>query len=66
LGVAEEVAELAIGHARAGLVGTYNKDEAWKSRVDAFERVSEHIAKIVMGSATIAENKEIVALAGWR
>jgi integrase len=46
-GVAEDVAELAIGHLRRGLVGTYNKDSAWEARVDAFERVGDHVARIV-------------------
>jgi integrase len=46
-GVSEEIAELAIGHARRGLIGVYNKDEAWRARVDAFERVSEHVARVV-------------------
>ena len=47
LGVAEDVAELAIGHVRRGLIGVYNKDDAWRARVDAFECVSDHIARIV-------------------
>src|ERR1700733_116996 len=47
LGVAEDTAELAIGHVRPGLVGLYNKDLAWAARISAFERVSEHVAKIV-------------------
>ena len=50
LGVAEDVAELAIGHVRVGLVGTYNKDQAWAARVDAFGRVSDHIAAVVTKS----------------
>ena len=44
LGVAEEIAELAIGHTRRGLVGTYNRDQAWAARIEAFERVSAHVA----------------------
>jgi hypothetical protein len=47
LGVAEDVGELAIGHVRRGLIGTYNKDSAWTARVDAFERVSNHVAGVV-------------------
>lgn len=47
LGVAEEIAELAIGHTRRGLVGTYNRDQAWGARIEAFERVSAHVAQIV-------------------
>lgn len=46
-GVAEDVAELAIGHLRRGLVGTYNKDSAWVARVDAFARVGDHVARII-------------------
>jgi hypothetical protein len=47
LGVAEEAAEMAIGHLRRGLVGTYNKDSAWAARVEAFERVSNHVAAVI-------------------
>jgi integrase len=50
LGVAEDVAELAIGHVRRGLVGTYNKDSAWAARVDAFARVSNHVVAVVTKS----------------
>jgi integrase len=47
LGVSEEVAELAIGHVRRGLISLYNKDDSWAARVDAFERVSNHVAGVV-------------------
>ena len=47
LGVSEEIAELAIGHLRRGLVGVYNKDEAWTKRIEAFELVSDAIAAII-------------------
>jgi integrase len=40
LGVAEDIAELAIGHQRADLVGRYNRDTAWRARAVAFEQVS--------------------------
>jgi integrase len=50
-GVTEEIAELAIGHKRRGLIGVYNKDDAWRARVDGFERVSEHVARIVASDA---------------
>lgn len=63
-GVPEDVAELAIGHVRSGLVGTYNKDDAWRARVDAFERVSEHVAKIVAGGAPLGDT--IVEMAARR
>jgi integrase len=65
LGVAEEVAELAIGHARRGLVGVYNKDDAWRARVDAFERVSEHVARIVAGAGP-ASAAGVVSLSARR
>jgi integrase len=63
LGVPEDVAELAIGHRRADLVGRYNKDEAWQHRVDAFERVSAHIAALVGGDVA---HRKVVALPGRR
>jgi integrase len=47
LGVAEDVAELAIGHVRADLVARYNFDTAWQGRVDAFELVSAHVAALI-------------------
>ena len=47
LGVAEDLAELTIGHVRADLIARYNKDEAWASRSDAFERVSAHVATAI-------------------
>jgi integrase len=46
-GVMEDVAELAIGHVRRGLIAVYNKDQVWIARTDAFERVSGHIARVV-------------------
>jgi integrase len=46
LGVNEDIAELAIGHQRADLVGRYNKDSAWEKRVKAFEQISAHITAI--------------------
>src|SRR5262249_15389397 len=36
LGVAEDIAELAIGHVRADLIARYNKDHAWEGRRPAF------------------------------
>ena len=47
LGVAEDIAELAIGHQRADLVARYNKDAAWQARVEAFEKVSAHITALL-------------------
>jgi integrase len=49
-GVMEDVAELAIGHVRRGLIAVYNKDQAWTARADAFERVGDHIAAVVAKS----------------
>jgi len=54
LGVAEDIAELAIGHVRADLIARYNKDEAWAGRRDAFERVSDHIATLIGARAGAA------------
>jgi integrase len=47
LGVAEDIAELAIGHVRADLIARYNKDDAWEGRRDAFTRVSDHVATLI-------------------
>jgi hypothetical protein len=47
LGVAEDIAELAIGHVRADLIARYNKDDAWAGRRDAFTRVSDHVAILI-------------------
>lgn len=54
-GVSEEIAELAIGHARSGLVALYNKDQAWPARADAFERVSAHIANVIASNGDDGE-----------
>src|SRR5262249_29291257 len=47
LGVAEDLAELAIGHVRADLIARYNKDTAWEGRRDAFTKVSDHVAALI-------------------
>jgi integrase len=60
LGVAEEIAELAIGHQREVLIAKYNKDQAWPHRVEAFEKVSAHIASLLAEAADDRSN--IVAL----
>ena len=51
LGVAEDIAELAIGHQRADLVARYNKDTAWRARAEAFEKVSAHISALLAEAA---------------
>ena len=51
LEVPEDVAELAIGHQRADLVARYNFDQAWRRRVEAFERVSTHVTEIISETA---------------
>jgi integrase len=69
LGVAEDIAELAIGHTRPGLVGVYNKDDGWSARVSAFECVSAHISDLVSGGATETgedHEKRIVTLGARR
>jgi integrase len=57
LNVPEEIAELAIGHVRRGLIGTYNKDSAWTSRVEAFEKMSAHIASVIASSGDESEGE---------
>ena len=47
-----EIAEAAIGHVRSGLVATYDKNDFWSERVDAFENMSAHIAKSLRRMAT--------------
>jgi hypothetical protein len=62
LGVAEDIAELAIGHQRADLIARYNKDEAWQARIAAFEKVSAHIATLLAQTADDYGN--VVAMHG--
>jgi integrase len=59
LGVAEDIAELAIGHQRADLVARYNKDVAWQARVEAFEKVSAHVSALLVAAD---DNSNVVAL----
>jgi integrase len=69
LGVMEDAAELAIGHARRGLDKIYNKDDAWTARADAFERVSAHIAGLISGGAPEAgeaDEPRVIALSSRR
>ena len=47
LGVAEDIAELSIGHVRADFIARYNKDQAWAGRSDAFTRVSAHVESLI-------------------
>ena len=47
LGVAEDIAELAIGHVGDDLIARYNKDQGWDGRSDGFARVSAHIETVV-------------------
>ena len=54
LGIAEDLAELAIGHVRADLIARYNKDEAWEGRRDTFTRVSDHVAALIGARAGAA------------
>jgi integrase len=62
LGVAEDIAELAIGHQRADLVARYNKDTAWHARAEAFEKVSAHVGALLAEAAHDRSN--IVAMLG--
>jgi hypothetical protein len=54
LGVAEDIAELAIGHVRADLIARYNFDTAWAGRCDAFTRVSDHVESLIGARAGAA------------
>ena len=49
--VDQDVAELAIGHAREGLRKQYDFAELWELRCDAFAKVSDHVARLI-GEAT--------------
>jgi integrase len=60
LGIAEDAAELAVGHQRADLVARYNKDAAWLQRVEAFQKVSAHISALLVEAADDRSN--VVAL----
>jgi integrase len=60
LGIAEDIAELAIGHQRADLIARYNKDQAWSARVAAFAKISEHIAALLIEASDARDN--IVAM----
>jgi integrase len=62
LGVAEDVAELAIGHQRADLVARYNKDAEWQGRVEAFEKVSAHISALLAEAAD--DRRNVIAMQG--
>jgi integrase len=62
LGVTENIAELAIGHQRADLVARYNKDTAWRARVEAFEKISAHISALLAEAADDRSN--VIAMHG--
>ena len=47
LDVAEDIAELAIGHVRVDLIARYNRDQAWDARRNAFAKVSNHVAALI-------------------
>ena len=47
LGVADDIAELAIGHQREGLERLYDFDQALQLRCDAFAKVTDHIARLL-------------------
>ena len=63
LGVAEDIAELTIGHQRADLVARYNKDAAWQARVEAFEKVSAHISSLLVEEAP-DDRSNVIAMHG--
>jgi integrase len=47
LGVTENIAELAIGHIKGGVSSLYDLEPRWPERIDAFERVSDHIGRLI-------------------
>jgi len=46
----------------ADLIARYNKDDAWTGRVDAFTRVSDHIAALIGA----CEGAAVIALRGLK
>ena len=38
---------MSIGHVKASLVSLYDLDAQWNARVDAFSRVSSHVARLI-------------------
>ena len=62
LGVAEEVAEAAIGHAKGGLIAIYDKHDLWDERVVAFEKVSNHILALVEDGVATKNTGNVVPL----
>ena len=48
LGVSEPIAEIAIGHRRADLIERYDKHVPWPEITAAFEKVSEHVAALLV------------------
>jgi len=62
LDVAEDIAELAIGHQRADLIARYNKDRAWQARVEAFEKVSAHVGALLAEAPDDRDN--VIAIHG--
>jgi hypothetical protein len=44
--VSQDIAELMIGHLRHGLVGTYDRSDAWPARVKAQTLWEELIAAL--------------------
>jgi len=52
LGVATDIAEMAIGHQRSDLIRRYDFSDVWPERVDAFGKVSAHIRSLVPASSS--------------
>jgi integrase len=51
LGVAVNVAELAIGHRKSGLVGLYDRNDHWAERIVTFTKISEHVENLCTAGA---------------
>ena len=60
LGVAEAVAETAIGHTKGGLIAIYDKHDLWDERVEAFEKVSTYILALVEDAAATKNTGHVV------
>jgi hypothetical protein len=48
---------MAIGHQCADQVRRYNKDEASAARCEAFEKVSEHIAAVLVDVVSLRKRR---------
>jgi integrase len=52
LGIAADIAEMAIGHQRSDLIRRYDFSDVWPERVAAFGQVSAHVRSLVPTSSS--------------